>query len=178
MSKWLVPAVFGLVLAAGCASLVGIGQPPGITLAGIDLQDIGLFEQRFALKLRVQNPNAVDLPITGLSFDVDLNGQPFAKGLSDKSVTVPRLGEAIIAVDAVSNLSSVLRQLRELQKGGRDRVDYRISGRLSVGALGGIPFEHKGDVAVPDLGSLPPFKSEPSPGEKLPKPSAPQPGAI
>lgn len=173
MRHWLAAVAVGAALLAGCASLVGIGQPPGVTLAGIDLREIGLFEQRFGLKLRIQNPNAVDLPISGLSFEVELNGHPFANGLSNQSVTVPKMGEATLDVDAVSNLASLLKQLQELQKGGRDRVDYRIIGRLSAGALGSIPFERKGDVPMPDLGGLWPL-----PGEKPSKPPMPQPGAI
>lgn len=150
-------------LLSACAGLAGLSQKPEISLAGLDLVEIGLFEQRFALRLRVQNPNDVDLPIAGLSFDVELNGQHFARGLSNKPVTIPRMGEAVLEVTATSNLGSVLKQMRELQKGGRDRVDYRISGRISLEGFespGGFPFERKGDLPLPvfDL----PRKSPPS----------------
>jgi LEA14-like dessication related protein len=134
---------------AACSGLSGITQKPEISLAGIELVDFGLFEQRFKLGLRIQNPNDVALPIQGLSFDVELNGQHFAKGVSDQAVTVPRFGEAVLTVTATSNLGNVLRQLNELQKSGRQRADYRISGRLELAGVGNIPFERKGDVAMP-----------------------------
>lgn len=134
---------------AACSGLSGITQKPEISLAGVELVDFGLFEQRFKLGLRIQNPNDVALPIRGLSFDVELNGQHFAKGVSDQAVTVPRFGEAVLAVTATSNLGNVLRQLNELQKSGRQRADYRISGRLELASVGSIPFERKGDVAMP-----------------------------
>ena len=146
-----------VLLLSACAGLAGLSQKPEISLAGLDLLELGLFEQRFAMRLRIQNPNEVDLPINGLSFDVELNGQHFAKGLSDKPVTIPRMGEAVLEVTATSNLGSVLKQLRELQKGGgeggqegrQNRVDYRMSGRLSLEGIGSIPFERKGDVQMP-----------------------------
>ena len=110
------------------------------------------------LRLRVQNPNDVDLPIRGLTFDVELNGQPFAKGLSDQAVVVPRFGEAVLEVKATSNLGSVLRQLRELRESGRERVDYRMFGRITLDGLGSLPFERKGEIDTPrvDLPCPPP----------------------
>jgi len=142
---WLV------ILLAGCAGLSGLSQKPEISLAGLELAEFKLFEQRFKMKLRIQNPNDADLRINGLTFDVDLGGQPFAKGLSERAVTVPRLGEAILDVQATSNLGSVLKQLRELKKRGRDRVDYRLSGRVDVDGYGSIPFDRRGDVQMPAL---------------------------
>lgn len=136
-------------LLAACAGLGGLSQKPEISLAGLDLVEFGLFEQRFAIRLRIRNPNDVDLPISGLAFDVELNGQHFATGVSDRAVTVPRLSEAVLEVTATSNLGSVLRQIRELQKCGRDRVDYRMAGRISLDGIGSIPFERKGDVPMP-----------------------------
>lgn len=142
----------GLVLMcflAGCASLAGIRHSPDITLAGLDVAEIGLLEQRFVLKLRIQNPNDVDLPINGMRFDVELNGLAFAKGLSDKAVTVPRLGEIVLEVTATSTLGTVWRQLRELQREGRDRVTYRLEGRVLLPTLGSVPFVQAGDIAMP-----------------------------
>lgn len=140
-----------MIMLAGCAGLSGLSQKPEVSLAGIELAEFKLFEQRFKMKLRIQNPNDVDLMLNGLTFDVDLGGQPFAKGLPERAVTVPRLGEAILEVQATSNLASVLKQLRELKKNGRERVDYRLSGRVDVDGYGSIPFDRRGDVQMPSL---------------------------
>lgn len=143
-ARWLLA-----FLLAACTGLGGLSQKPEVSLAGLDLIGLGLFEQRFLIRLRIENPNDVALPISGLVFDVELNGQPFARGLSDKAVTVPRRSEAILEVQATSDLGRVLGQIRELQKSGRDRVDYRMSGRLSLEGVGSLPFERKGDLSMP-----------------------------
>jgi LEA14-like dessication related protein len=121
--------ILSIALLSACAGLGGLSQKPEVSVAGLKLVQVGVFEQRFILKLRVQNPNDVELRINGLSVEVEFNGQPFITGLSDKGVTVPRFGEAVLEVMATSTLGSALKQLRELQKGGRERIDYRIVGR-------------------------------------------------
>lgn len=137
------------VFVASCTQLGAIKQSPNVTLASIELVQLGLLEQRFILKLRIQNPNDVALHINGITFDAELNRVAFAKGLSDKIVTVPRLGETVMEVQATSTLGMVWKQLGELHKSSRDKIDYRLSGRLFLQGLGSIPFEQKGDVSLP-----------------------------
>lgn len=138
-----------MAVVAGCVSLQL--QPPHVTVSDIDLVDATLLEQRFALTLRVQNPNDADISISGLDFDVQINGRHFARGVSDRAVTLPRFGEAVLEVDAVSDLASVLRQLMELGKDGRPGLEYRVSGRLATRSLGSVPFESRGELTLPDL---------------------------
>lgn len=142
-------------LLGACAHLGNLSQKPEVSIAGLTLVHLGLFEQRFVLRLRVQNPNDVDLPVNGLSFEIELNGQAFMKGLSDRAVTVRRFGETVFEVMATSTLDGTLKQLRELQKSGRDRVDYRVIGRLNVSGIGNIPFERRGDLQMPSIENIP-----------------------
>jgi hypothetical protein len=44
----------------------------------------------------------------------------------------------------------IWKQLGELQKSSRDKVDYRLSGRLFLQGLGSVPFEQKGNVSMPN----------------------------
>jgi LEA14-like dessication related protein len=136
-------------LLAGCAAIPT--KAPEVDLADIGIGEVGLLEQRFVMKLRVLNPNDVDIQIDGLAFELEVNGQAFARGVSNKAVTLPRLGEAMLEVDAVSSLGSLLRQFDELGKGGREAIDYRIKGRLVTGSFGSLPFEHRGEVRLPRL---------------------------
>jgi LEA14-like dessication related protein len=126
-------------------------QPPYVTIAGIQILEAGLFEQRFTCKLRIQNPNDFEIHVTGVSFEVEINGQPFAKGVSNKSVTVPRLSEELAEVTAVSTLSSILRQIRELGKGEGKALSYRLKGQLATDSLGWLNFDESGTLEAPDL---------------------------
>lgn len=144
----IVALALALLLAA-CATVVS--KPPAVSLAGVGLESISLFEQRYVLQLRVTNPNDRDIPVDGLAFEVELNGMHFASGVSNQAVTIPRLGEALLEVRATSNLASFMRQWRDLEKGGRSGLDYRIKGSLRVSGYGAVPFDHKGEVALPEL---------------------------
>lgn len=148
-------AVLGSTLFGGCAGLQLGLQKPEVAVADLRLLDGNLIEQRFALTLRVTNPNTTEIAIEGLTFTVDLNGQSFAKGVSNKPVVIPRLGEGRVEVVATTGLGGILRQLNAFRD-GRDKVDYRLRGRLVTGNFGGIDFDQQGEVALPrglsDLG--------------------------
>ena len=143
----LAVAMLGLTALGGCAGLRLGMQKPEVSVANIRLLDGNLLEQRFLLTLRVMNPNTSEIAIEGLTFKVDLNGQPFAKGVGNQPVVVPRLGEAMVDVTATTGLGGLLRQFKAFK--GREKVDYRISGRLVTGSFGGIDFDQTGEVELP-----------------------------
>jgi LEA14-like dessication related protein len=67
-------------------------EPLRVNVAGLEpLAGEGL-EMRFNVKLRIQNPNDTPLEFQGVSLQLDLNGKPFASGVSDEAGVVPRFG--------------------------------------------------------------------------------------
>ncbi len=125
-------------------------ESPKLTLAGISLIEVGLFEQRFNLRLRVQNPNERELPLQALIYEVEINDRPFGSGVARKPVTIPGFGSAVVEVEMVSNLASVLRQLGELDKNGASRLRYRLRGNAVIGPHGSrVPFQQTGEVGIP-----------------------------
>ncbi|MCE1244243.1 LEA type 2 family protein [Oryzomicrobium sp.] len=157
----LVPAaVFALLalcaaLLAGCSALSGYPNRPEVSLSSLQVDEVRLFEQRFRLLLRVRNPNDRDLPVEGLEFTLDLNGEPLARGQSAEAVSVPRQGEAVVTVFATSDLNGWLKQFRKLRRDGDGRLPetlpYRLKGTVSAGGLGKIPFTRDGEVPVAAL---------------------------
>ncbi|EAR21803.1 LEA type 2 family protein, partial [Nitrococcus mobilis] len=90
---WGGLALVLVVAVAGCAGLYQYADPPRVTLAGIRILDLNLFEQRYQLALRVQNPNRFDLPIERMSYTLEVNGSEFAHGVNNQKNTIPALGE-------------------------------------------------------------------------------------
>src|SRR5262245_23050451 len=87
-----------VICSAACAELPSRIESPTITIADVGLGSVGLFEQQVALKLRILNPNDVDLRIDGISFELEVNDQLFAQGVGNRGVIVPRYGSNFMAV--------------------------------------------------------------------------------
>ncbi len=138
-------------LLAGCAGLPPGMQPPSVTIVDFGTGNTGLFEQQSSLRLRIQNPNPDEFKVDGIAFDLEVNGQAFAKGVGNQNVTVPRYGSAVMTVEAVSTLSGMLRQFGWLMNGDKTVFRYRIKGVLSIAGGPRVPFE---EAAEFDLRSL------------------------
>ena len=148
-----VTAVVLLLALSACATLTARLEPPRVSLAGLELTELGVFEQRYRLRLRVQNPNDVALPITGMAFRLDLNEREFAHGVSDGKVTVPAFGEAELDVTVTSTLAGLVDQLQRLGRGESDRFAYRLSGlvRLARPAMN-YPVDYRGEIGLAPAG--------------------------
>ena len=137
-------------IIAGCAGLPPGMQPPSVTIADFGVGNAGLFEQQFNLRLRIQNPNAEEFKIDGLAFDLDINGQPFAKGVDSQTVIVPRYGAGFMTAEAVCTLGGLIKQFGRLIEGNR-LFRYRIKGVLSIAAGPRVPFEETGEFDFKSL---------------------------
>ena len=139
------------VMPGGCASTSDV-VPPRVNLVNIvPAASSGVFEQRFLVDLRVSNLNDFDIPINGLSFEMDVNGDYFATGLSNRKVVIRRLDSTIISVDTTANSFDLFRQILNAVRTGA--VDYTIKGTAIVGSLGTqtVPFRQEGRLnLVPD----------------------------
>lgn len=131
------------LLAAGCAGLPPGAQPPSVTIADFGVGNAGLFEQQFNLRLRIQNPNADDFKLDGIAFDLEINGEPFAKGVGNQTVTVPRYSSAFMTAEAVSTLGGLIRQFGSILD--KQALRYRIKGVVSVAGGSRVPFEEAGE---------------------------------
>ncbi len=137
-------AGLGILALTACVSLP---KAPTLAWTGVTLDVIGFREQRFTLKLKVSNPNDVDLPLERLEFDIELAGQPFAHALSDRPMTVPARGEATLAVEASGNVIGFIHRLGPLH-GDSASLGYRLKGDAVVTGYGRIPFDKKGSVSL------------------------------
>ena len=142
-------ALVSLALA-GCASLVH-REPVRINVVGLEPIPGEGMEMRFKVKLRVQNPNETAIDFDGLALDLDLNGRPFATGVSDGAGSVPRFGETLIEIPVSVSAIAVVRQaLGVIEGDGKAEVPYALRGRLAGGLLGGMRFSDSGTLKLPD----------------------------
>lgn len=153
-------AVVSLTLN-GCAGLFG-GDPLRVDVAGIEPADGQGLEMRFNVKLRVQNPNESAVNFDGVSLALELNGKPFASGVSDQSGTVPRFGETVVNVPLTVPAFAAVRQafafVGAVQTGAvqSGQIPYVLRGKLAGGLTGTTRFVDQGTLSLPALGMAPP----------------------
>jgi LEA14-like dessication related protein len=151
-SSVIAAAAFIVAAAlAGCAGLPPGMQAPSVTIADLSVGNAGLFEQQLNIRLRIQNPNAEEFKVDGMAFDLEINDQPFAKGVGNQLVTVPRYGSAIMQVEAISTLGSLVRQLGRFAQGDKPLFKYHIRGSMSVAAGPRLPFDERGEFDLTAL---------------------------
>lgn len=147
ISRYLLTGLVVLLLA-GCASLA-LREPLRVSVAGLEVLPGEGLEARFAIKLRVQNPNERGIDFDGVSLDLALAGRDFASGVSDQQGSVPRYGETLITVPVTVPFTAIVRQLQDMeQRGSKDRIDYRLRGHLGGKGLVGATFDTRGDVML------------------------------
>ena len=152
LRRAFVSALASLALA-GCAG-AGLGsgglEPPEVTLADIEFRGAGLLEQKLGLVLRLRNPNETELALDGLRVRLEVDGEPFATGLSNENVTVPGLGEETVTVEAVSGTADILSRLRSVT--GLEDIDYNLKGTAFLrNSDRKLPFEQEGSLRLSGL---------------------------
>lgn len=141
-----------LVSLSGCTYLPSGTEPPRVHLVGLQLTQVDVFEQRYRLRLRIQNPNDFALNIRGLDFRVDVNGERFAEGVSSQALEVPGFGEAVMEVEVSSSLWSLARQLRD-RGTAPEGIAYRLHGRVALeGVALPVGFESSGEFGFGEPG--------------------------
>jgi LEA14-like dessication related protein len=146
-------ATIAAMVLGGCAALPN-REPLRVNLVGLERLKGEGFELRFAVKLRVQNPNESAIEFDGISIDLDVNGRPLASGVSAEAGTVPRFGELVITVPVSVSASAAVRQMIGLIDGApRGEMPYAVRGRFAgggvVGLFGGARFSAEGSLKLP-----------------------------
>jgi LEA14-like dessication related protein len=124
-------------------------DPLVVDVAGIQPLTGEGMEIRFAVAIRIQNPNDTPVQYSGAALDLDLNGRRAASGVSDATGAVPRYGETVITVPVTISAFNMVNQLIGfLDSANTDQVNYRIRGKLEGGLFRTRRFTDEGSVAL------------------------------
>src|SRR5688572_3858627 len=92
--------LFPALAAVACATWRGGIEEPEVLLTRVDTEKLGIFEQELDVGLRIHNPNAFPLEVHGIRFDIEIDGDPVARGRDDTRFTIPADGEREVDVRA------------------------------------------------------------------------------
>jgi LEA14-like dessication related protein len=153
-ARWTLLLVGAALLLGGCASMPS-RDPLQVTVAGIESLPGEGMELRLLVKLRVQNPNDTPLEFNGAALSLDVQGRTFASGVSDQAGTVPRFGEAVVAVPVTVSMLRMVRQVAGMMDGKPvERITYSMTGKLNgAGVSRTERFSATGDFQLPRAGA-------------------------
>lgn len=140
---------FAVLVVGGCANLQR-REPIDVIVVGVEpLQGEGL-ELRMLVKLRIQNPNDLPLDFSGVSVTMNVQGKPFATGVSDAGGSVPRFGEAIVSVPvSVSMLRMARQAMGVMTDEFPGKLTYEMNGKLAGPMFNSVRFKSSGEFTLP-----------------------------
>ena len=139
-----------LCLSCGCAAKYSGLEKPKLNLVGFKMLDAQLLEQRYALTFRVINPNDIALPVTGLYYEVELEGKAFATGINSAPIEIPAYGETRVTVEMSTSLLQSIRSLAAIAESQPKSLDFKLKGHLNVNLpmVGKVPFSETGQIKL------------------------------
>ena len=145
-------AALATLIVAGCAALPTNLETPEVSFVSLRAIEATVFEQRLEVRMKVRNPNDIELPVNGLDVDIELAEEPFAHGVSAREFVVPAGGEAEFDMLVTANAATALLKIAGADR-KTDSIDYTIKGKLStkIGLLRTIPFDESGTLPIADL---------------------------
>jgi len=155
MIRWL--PLFVLVLfASGCkalSDLVAQLDKPTASFESLSLDDLNLESLTLGLKLRVDNPYGVSLPVERLGYRLQSGASPFLTGETSPGVSIPARGSESISLPLTVNYTQLLELVAGIRPGSV--VPYTAHLDLGVDAPGlgplSLPLEKKGELPVPTV---------------------------
>ncbi|SEE64391.1 MULTISPECIES: LEA type 2 family protein [Pseudomonas] len=139
-----------LLLSLSACALLPNRDPLNINVVGFEPLQSQDMEVRFAVKIRVQNPNETAIHYNGVAVDLSVNGQPLASGVSDQSGSIGRFSETVLTVPVSVSAFSVLRQTLGLsQTQTLNNLPYVLRGKLAGGLFGTMRFTDSGKLSLP-----------------------------
>ena len=155
MNRSILPITFFAVTLAylalaGCAGVGKQLDPPRISLANIRVQEVTGLETAFQIQMRVFNANDVDLKVKGIKAELEINGQPFATGVSNTPAEIPSYGTELVTITVYSSVIKMFKSIYGLKES--EALKYRLNGKLRVTAGNmlptTLPFESEGQVTL------------------------------
>ena len=133
-----------LVSLAGCAQY----KPVDVFVIGLQPTEGSALEQRIRVDLRIQNPNDQPIDAHGMQIRLDVNGARLARGVSDATFTIPRLGETTTSIVATTSLFDLAKQIVALS--GTQSFKYVLEGDVYVDSMPGgfgrsVSFHNEGE---------------------------------
>ena len=116
-----------------CASMETLISAPGVSLRNMTVTNLDFSGQTFLLGFDVVNPNPFPLPVSEVSYGIELDGHRFANGETAAAFVIPAQGDGEFAISVQLNLLKTAPQLLYvISDGVRGDIPYVLTGTLVI----------------------------------------------
>jgi len=122
------------ILLQACSSVPRRLAAPQADLLGLSLLRASSDGQLFSLRVKLVNPNAADIPVIRMDFDIRLGGEGRLIGEYATPFTLPGQSSETIEVEVFSKLVSSASRLMAFSQGLNDALAYEFQGELVLDA--------------------------------------------
>lgn len=153
--KKIIRVRFAILLATlfmmGCESLVTtVLKEPEVSVAGFRVISANMMNQRFGVKIKVDNPNPISMPINKMNYAFEVADVEFVSGSTDKPFRVPANGSETFEIEVNLNILESASHLATIIEAGNGTLDYKLKGSLDIDLplLESIPISKKGEIKL------------------------------
>lgn len=139
------------ILLASCTGVIPGYEKPQVTIMSFTLAPGSTsVAPRFNIGVRVVNPNRIALPLRGMSYSVEIEGNRVLNGAAPDLPTVAAYDSADFVIEAAPDLLGGARLLSGLLSHQKNSLDYTFRARIDAGGLMSyINVEESGSFALP-----------------------------
>lgn len=116
----------------GCASLSPNYEQPTVTLSSFRALPSEGMTPSFEIGLRIINPNASALALSGVVYTVSVQGHELVKGVGKDFPVIEGYSQGDITLTASANLLGGIRLLGDLMQVENDALKYDFEARLDL----------------------------------------------
>lgn len=121
--------LFALLALTGCSALQPDIDPPKLSIDNVRSLPGQSGAPRFAIDLRIQNPNEQSLDIAGIAFDIALQDVDLISGVTNEVPLIEGYAEEVVTLESGLNTIQLIRFLASIGMGKEDmnQLEYRVS---------------------------------------------------
>lgn len=154
IKAWKLGLIWVLVAgAAGCGGakklVEQVLQEPRLSVQGVRVVGLSAQNADLEVTLGVDNPNAIGLTLSRLSYELDLEDQRLIAGNTDRTSSVPAAGQGEVVIPISVSYPDLAAAYARVK--GQDEVNYRIKGQVGIATpLGNLnlPYQASGKMKV------------------------------
>jgi LEA14-like dessication related protein len=138
-------------LLTSCASTGSLVESPHVTLRDVKVTELDFDGQTFLLDFDVTNPNPFPLPVSAISYGVELDGHRFASGETQGDFSFPASSDGGFSISVDLNLMRTAPQLLFIVRDGVHRdIPYALTGTFDVDIpfMNAVSFKTSGTIRL------------------------------